>query len=62
MLILHPGGLSTATTVLVAQIFLFAFARIACVIIHALGIPWLQTLIRVVSLPCTAYHPYLVAL
>jgi uncharacterized MAPEG superfamily protein len=53
ILILAQKGMTTGTTLLAAQIFLIA--RIAYVVVYAMGLPWARTLIWLVGFLATAY-------
>ena len=53
VLILQAKGISTSGTLLAAQAFLIA--RIAYVVVYALGIPWLRTGIWAVGLLATLF-------
>lgn len=53
ILIVHIGGLSTAGTVMAAQVFLAA--RIIYVMLYAMGVPWIRTFVWIVSLLATLY-------
>ena len=52
-LLIHIGELSTASTLLAAQLFLWA--RIIYIVVFAFGIPWVRTLSWVVATLATAY-------
>ena len=56
ILILAHKGLSTSTTLLAAQIFLIA--RIAYVVVYAMGLPWARTLIWLAGFLATAFLYY----
>lgn len=53
ILILQAKGISTASTILAAQIFLLA--RAAYVVVYLMGIPWVRTGIWAIGLLATVY-------